>query len=110
MNKITNGFVIQKYKDGECTEQEFIAGDECEWEDEGGNIIDEPSNAEYMPYNMVQPNDINYLEQGDLVTILELATNALHNESILSAMDLSDEYAKELQAKLTTIVEEKISV
>ena len=54
--KITIGFVAQafeKNKKGQfvCTRQEFIAGDQCDYEDAEGNPI-EPPNYEYQPYNM----------------------------------------------------------
>ena len=55
-NKITVGFVIQTFEKnaaGEftCTKQEFIAGDQCDYEDAEGNTI-EPPDYEYQPYNM----------------------------------------------------------
>jgi len=55
-NKITVGFVVQAYKktpDGDfiCTSQEFITGDQVDYEDEKGNSI-EPPEHKYQPYNM----------------------------------------------------------
>ena len=55
-NKITIGFVVQAFKknaEGKfvCTHQEFIAGDQCDYEDVQGNLID-PPDYEYQPYNM----------------------------------------------------------
>lgn len=38
-----------------CVDQAFIAGDQCEYEDEDGEPIDEQG-EEYYPYEMVQPN------------------------------------------------------
>jgi len=54
--KITVGFVVQTFKKDDkgrfvCSRQEFIAGDECEYEDAEGNPIDTPD-YEYQPYNM----------------------------------------------------------
>ena len=54
--KITVGFVtqiIEKNAEGKfvCTAQEFIAGDQCDYEDPEGNPI-EPPDYEYQPYNM----------------------------------------------------------
>jgi len=54
--KITVGFVVQRYEQGGerrfvCVEQEFVAGDQCDFEDEGGNPI-EPPDHEYQPYTM----------------------------------------------------------
>lgn len=56
MKKITTGFVIQNYDDnGKCTGQEFIAGDQVDWEDDDGEPINEMIEHEYFPYEMVQP-------------------------------------------------------
>jgi len=54
--KITIGFVTQTFeKDSKgrfvCTHQEFIAGDQCDYEDPESNPI-EPPDHEYQPYNM----------------------------------------------------------
>ena len=54
--KITTGFVIQNYEDGKCVSQEFVAGDEVEYEDETGDPVDFPDySEEYQPFDMVQP-------------------------------------------------------
>ncbi len=54
--KITVGFVAQTFEKNDkgefvCTRQEFIAGDQCDYEDAQGNPIDPPDH-EYQPYNM----------------------------------------------------------
>ncbi len=54
--KITVGFVAQTFEknaDGKfvCIAQEFIAGDQCDYEDGEGNPIDPPE-YEYQPCNM----------------------------------------------------------
>lgn len=54
--KITVGFVAQAFEKNDkgrfvCTAQEFIAGDQCDYEDTEGNPI-EPPDYEYQPYNM----------------------------------------------------------
>jgi len=57
--KITNGFVIQDYKDNVCIRQEFIAGDQVDYETPDGEglvlgiDVDE---GNYQPFDMVQPN------------------------------------------------------
>ena len=58
--KITVGFVAQTFKKNDkgrfvCTRQEFIAGDQCDYEDAQGNPID-PPDYEYQPYNMTLEN------------------------------------------------------
>ena len=75
--KITVGFVTQSYKKSAagtfiCTEQEFIAGDQIDYEDLGGNTITPPEH-EYQPFNMtlVSKNEIiNRL--GDVLTSIDV--------------------------------------
>ena len=60
INKITTGYVVQKYntETGKCESQEFVAGDECEYETEDGdnfNVDDSETELEYQPYEMIQP-------------------------------------------------------
>jgi hypothetical protein len=57
VKKITTGFVIQAYdtETRKYTGQEFIAGDQVDWEDEYGEKLVECSTKEYLPFNMVQP-------------------------------------------------------
>jgi hypothetical protein len=56
-NKITIGFVIQAFNnDGECISQEFIAGDQVDYEDTEGWPLDNiPEKEQYQPFDMVQP-------------------------------------------------------
>jgi hypothetical protein len=55
--KITTGFVIQEFSDdGKPISQEFIAGDEVDYENEDGEAIDMPENDTYLPFEMVQPS------------------------------------------------------
>ena len=50
--KMAFGYVVQKFNDqGVCVEQEFICGDQCDYENEAGDFIDPPK-YEYQPYNM----------------------------------------------------------
>ena len=60
INKITPGYVVQKYntETGKCESQEFVAGDECEYETEDGDnfdVDDSETELEYQPYEMIQP-------------------------------------------------------
>ncbi len=55
-NKITVGFVVQSFKknaDGKfiCTSQDFIAGDDVQFENVKGEPIEAPDH-EYQPFNM----------------------------------------------------------
>ena len=50
--KITVGFVIQEFDDdGNCFSQEFIAGDQVEYEDMQGEPF-EPDQEVYHPFDM----------------------------------------------------------
>lgn len=54
--KITTGFVVQTYDGDKCVSQEFIAGDQVDYEDENGETIDvDTTNEQYQPFDMVQP-------------------------------------------------------
>lgn len=61
ISKITQGYVLQTYdtETGKCESQEFIAGDECEYEcsetGEHFDIDDSETEFEYQPYEMIQP-------------------------------------------------------
>jgi len=55
-NKITVGFVIQTFEKNTagkfiCTKQEFIAGDQVDYEDTEGSPLDPPEHK-YQPFNM----------------------------------------------------------
>lgn len=62
LNKITHGFVIQSYdtKEQKWIGQDFVAGDDVEWEKEGGFLIPHGEVPEdvlnnYLPFHMEQP-------------------------------------------------------
>ena len=69
--KISQGSVIQTFKDGKCVEQNFVCGDSVEYEDINRKNINYDTwrraglplstlgamkNDLYFPFNMVQPN------------------------------------------------------
>lgn len=62
IRKITDGCVIQTFEDGKCVSQKFVAGNDCEYEDESGDILYSGKELTfitrelYQPFNMVQPN------------------------------------------------------
>ena len=63
VQKITSGFVIQQF-DTELNcfvSQEFVAGDDCDYEDEEGEAVDcedvMPSPEPYLSFDMVQPEE-----------------------------------------------------
>ncbi len=55
-NKITTGFVVQSFEKNNkgkfvCVSQEFIAGDQVDYENEEGKPIEKPD-YKYQSYNM----------------------------------------------------------
>ena len=51
--KITYGYVVQTFSDkGICIAQEFIAGDQVEYENINGEPIDCPESEQYQPFEM----------------------------------------------------------
>ena len=58
INKITTGFVIQQFdtEKQKFVSQEFIAGDEVDWETEVGQPAD-MDESPYLPFNMEQPDE-----------------------------------------------------
>lgn len=75
VNKITAGFVVQRFDTdkGEWVSQEFIAGEECAYEDEKGEVIDGkevlPQPEPYLAFQMVQPNgeQVRFNESGEVL-------------------------------------------
>jgi len=56
-NKITVGFVVQTYKNERCVSQEFIAGNQVDYEYIDGTPLekDKTGKENYFPCNMEQP-------------------------------------------------------
>lgn len=56
IQKITNGFVIQVFdtETQKFTSQEFIGGDQVEWETENGRPVEDQPD-EYLSFEMIQP-------------------------------------------------------
>lgn len=64
VRKITTGFVVQEFdaETGRCVSQEFIAGDQVEFEDRQGNSISDGDfgidlEGLYFPLEMKQPEE-----------------------------------------------------
>ena len=62
VKKITTGFVVQTFdtETKKFLSQDFVAGDECDYENEDGDAVDsnllEVNDEEvYLPFDMVQP-------------------------------------------------------
>ena len=64
LKKITIGFVVQTFDTDkkEFVKQEFVAGDECSYENQDGESVDSDlfvridGKEPYLPYDMVQPS------------------------------------------------------
>ncbi len=78
--KITVGFIHQTFErdsDGNfvCTDQAFIAGDQCDYEDVNGDPLKEIPEHEYKPYEMVSPQNnkqaVKYLLYNDVLGSME---------------------------------------
>jgi hypothetical protein len=103
--KITVGFVTQTYhKDHKgrfvCTHQEFIAGDQCDYEDAEGNPI-EPPDHEYQPYNMML-RDEPAREMME-VTMLNKVYEAI--EDVLESLDVGGEQSRQFAEEIRILRE-----
>jgi hypothetical protein len=57
IQKITTGFVTQTFdSEGKLLEQNFTAGDECDWENEDGEPIEDE--GFYHPFDMVENDEV----------------------------------------------------
>ena len=82
--KITVGFVTQSYEQNAagnfiCTEQQFIAGDQVDYEDADGIAITPPEH-DYQPFNM------------SLLSGAEIAANI---EDVLLSIDVGGEQSRQ---------------
>lgn len=59
VKKITTGYVLQVYdtKLGKFVSQEFVASDIVDHEDLLGNPVEEDLVPDYLPFDMVQPQE-----------------------------------------------------
>ena len=76
-NKITTGFVIQKYRKDmagkfTCIHQEFIAGDDVQFENLKGESIEVPEH-EYQQFNMTLLSSSQIIDRlGDVLTSIDV--------------------------------------
>jgi len=98
--KTTVGFVVQTFRKSSrgryiCTHQEFIAGDQCDYEDVQGNPI-EPPEYEYQPYIMVlrtrTPNEAIQ------AAMLESAYDAI--QEVLESLDVGGEQSRQFAEEI----------
>jgi hypothetical protein len=76
-NKITTGFVVQKYRKNSigkfrCIHQEFVAGDDVQFENIKGDSIEAPEH-EYHPFNMTMVSKDEIIDRlGDVLTSIDV--------------------------------------
>ncbi len=76
-NKVTTGFVVQKFRKDSagkfrCTHQEFIAGDDVQYEDAKGESIEAPEH-EYQQFNMTLISNSQIIDRlGDVITSIDI--------------------------------------
>ncbi|MDD5135552.1 MAG: hypothetical protein PHP01_09110 [Phycisphaerae bacterium] len=77
INKVTTGFVIQTYRKNNagkfiCISQEFIAGDDVQFENLKGDSIEAPEH-EYQPFNMTMLSKDEIIDRlGDVLTSIDV--------------------------------------
>ena len=76
-NKVTTGFVVQKFRKNStckftCVHQEFIAGDDVQFENLKGESIETPEH-EYQPFNMTLLSSSQIIARlGDVLTSIDV--------------------------------------
>ena len=76
-NKVTTGFVVQRYRKNSagkfnCIHQEFIAGDDVQFENLKGDKIEVPEH-EYQPFNMTMLSSSQIIDRlGDVLTSIDV--------------------------------------
>jgi len=98
--KITVGFVAQTFEQNDkdqfvCTDQQFVAGDQCDYEDVQGNAI-EPPEYEYQPYNMMLRNET--LKETLEVSMLNKVYEAI--EEVLNSIDVGGEQSRQFAGEI----------
>ena len=105
--KITVGFVKQTFErdaDGNfvCTDQAFIAGDQCDYEDMEGEPLENVPEHEYEPYEMLSPHNkrqsVKYLLYNDVCGSLE-------SEEPIEANSLEEAFSEVLNSMGYSIIE-----
>lgn len=98
-NKVTTGFVIQRYRknsDGKftCIDQEFIAGDDVQFENAKGKPIEAPEH-EYQPFNMTMLSKDQLIDRlGDVLTSIDVGGE--QSRQFSNEIKILDELLKDL--------------
>ena len=98
--KITVGFVTQTFERNDkgkfvCTRQEFVAGDQCDYEDAQGNPIGPPE-YEYQPYNMTLST-----ETEETTVITHKMYDAIGK--VLRSLDVGGEQSRQFAEEIKTL-------
>lgn len=102
--KITVGFVTQSYeKDAEgkfiCTEQEFISGDQVDYENTDGNAISPPE-YEYQPFNMAMISSTQIIDLlRDVLASIDVGGE--QSRQFAEEIDMLKEVLKSLDCSVT---------
>jgi len=98
-NKITTGFVVQRYRrdnKGEfrCVHQEFVAGDDVQFENLKGDSIEAPEH-EYQPFNMTMLSRDEIIDRlGDVLTSIDVGGE--QSRQFAHEIKILDELLKDL--------------
>jgi len=103
--KTTVGFVAQMFEKNDedlfvCTHQEFIAGDQCDYEDTEGNSVD-PLEHEYQPYNMTLRNELP--KETTKAAMLNKVYEAI--EEVLDSLDVGGEQSRQFAQEIRILRE-----
>ena len=105
--KITVGFVQQTFEknaDGQsiCTDQAFIASDQCDYEDMNGEPLENVPEHEYQPYDMASPQNkrqaVKYLLYNNVLGSME-------SEEPIEANSLEEALSEVLNSMGYSIIE-----
>lgn len=98
-NKITTGFVVQKYrKDNSgkfgCIHQEFVAGDDVQFETLKGESIETPEH-DYQPFNMTLLSRDEIIDRlGDVLTSIDVGDE--QSKQFAHEIKIMDELLRDL--------------
>jgi len=98
-NKVTTGFVIQKFRKDNtgkfrCTHQEFIAGDDVQFENVKDESIEAPDH-EYQQFNMTLISNSQIIDQlGDVLTSIDVGSE--QSRQFAHEIKILDELLKNL--------------
>ena len=81
-----------------CTRQEFVAGDQCDYEDAEGNSVDPPEH-EYQPYDMTLKGQLP--KETMEPAMLSRAYEAI--EEVLESLDVGGEQSRQFAEEIRVL-------